>query len=192
MSSSSSFDSRPTYATILKHPQKSRMPLPPTEYSIIQTNSARFTANKRHVNGIDYFRLERNIVYALNNSQLLQCYSSDSANLCIFHMSNADISYLNSLTYQLVRLKDLRQGYVHYIRKSHDENNDALFFDYDRQTRIFNRMCIPIAKTDCIQVFEERVTLSINGLRIACDYHIYLDVSVYQVKVEEELDCIFE
>lgn len=115
-------------------------------------------------------------------------------------MQNEDIIYCNSLLYQLVRLKDIRHGYVHYLRKCIEEDNSALFFTVDQKTRVFNRSGIEIYKSDFLNVFEGRVALSIKGIYIVDSYHVYLDASVYQVKVEEEEDmkadashdCIFE
>ena len=55
-------------------------------------------------------------------------------------------------------------------------------------------------KSDFLGVIMGRVALSIQGIRVIDGYHIYLEVVVSQVKIEEEedvkmsasADCIFD
>jgi hypothetical protein len=69
----------------------------------------------------------------------------------------------------------------------------------DQKTSIFNRLCVRISKADYIRLFEGKVALSINGLVIHGGHQVYLDVTVYQIKIEAEDettlsasdDCIF-
>jgi len=104
---------------------------------------------------------------------------------------------LNSLLYQLIRLKNIQSGYVHYLN---EKSIAGEYISYDRDTRIFNRFRVAINKTDFISVFEGRIALIIKGLRVLQHQQIHLDVSVYQVKIEEEEDtkdtssamCIFD
>ena len=186
------------YTTIKK--RIDRLSVPPPDYTMIQTNSARFDGTKYFMDGHEVFRLEREIVYCLNNRDLIRCFASCQGTLCIFQMSIDDVIYLNSLFFQLVLLKDVKHGHVHYLRQVTDKNNSAEHFHYDRGTRVFNRIGQELYKSDFIKVFQGRVALSIKGIRVVDGYHIYLETYVYQVKIEEEEgmnlsasgDCIFD
>ena len=157
----------PAYATVLRHPQRSQKPpTPPGDYNIIRTNGARFERHRRHVNGVDYYRLERDIVFTLNNSQVLRCYAGGSRSICIFDLPEDDVMHLNSLTYQLVRLADLRKGHICYLPPNEDHPK---FIDIDRKTLFFNRYSQPIMKTDFIKTFRAKVALSIKGIRMTDD-----------------------
>jgi hypothetical protein len=178
----------------------SSFPKPPLNYSVVHTRSRiSFSNTNVTVNDSDFYQLERPIIARLNHGHLLKCYSSDSGWLCVYNIPKDDIKYINSLLYQLVRLKGLSFGDVHYLREGLVGEETMEYIGYDRQTRIFNRFSVAINKTDCINAFEGRVALSIKGLRVIDDCLIFLDVSVFQVKIEEEADtkdtsssdCIF-
>ena len=146
-----------------------------------------------------YFNLDRHIIYRLNKSQPLKCYSSDSGNICIFRIPKTGVSQLNAITYHLIKQANIHNGHVHYFCESNDDDHRSSFFAYDRKTRIFNRSKQPIMKTDFINTFHGRVALAIKGICVAGDLHICLNPVVYQVKVEQEDDigeiasneCIF-
>ena len=183
------------YATVLK--RSCHKPLiPPANYSIVQTNTARFDQKEYHINGDDFHRLERHVIYSMNSSQPMKCYASAYGSICIFTLPKDDIRYLNSLTYQLTHLANIQTGYVHYL---HDDDK-PVFFPYHRDTRLFNRLAQPITRADFINTFQGKVAITVKGIRISDDYHIYLDAYIHQVKVEEEddisetraYDCIFE
>ena len=145
---------------------------------------------------MEYFRLMRSILRIVNDQQQLRCYASGYGNLVIFQLPEKDVNYLNSLTYQLVRLANLRHGQVQYL-----ERGATAFFRYGRDTRIFNRYGEPIMKTEFINTFSGRVALQVKGLKVVADkQQIYLDTSVHQVKIdlEDELmespspECMFD
>ena len=169
---------------------------PPRDYHTIQVGSACFEKVKYHVNGCDFYKLERPIVYPLNNSQLLRCHASCNAVLFIFEMPPSDVIHLNSLLYQLVRLKDIYRGQVHYL---HGSSGKVECFPFDKHTRLFNRFGSAIGRSDYIGIFDGRVAVAVNGLRVLDDFHIFLDFSIYQIKIEEEeevcetpdYNCIF-
>lgn len=177
------------YATVNKKTNP-RHPLPPLDYKYIQTNTTKFDGSKYFVNGHEIFKLERDIVYCMNNRELLRCFATTQGTLCIFKMPLEDVNYLNSLTYQLVLLKNIKVGHVHYLRQP-GKNNAAEHVHYDRNTRVFNRCGIELWKSDFINCFRGRVALVIKGLRVIDDYHIYPEIYVYQVKIEEEEDTHF-
>lgn len=179
-------------------------PQPPSNYDrqAIILGAAYQRGNKYDSRGVQLHALQRDYTYALNSSQQLSCFSSSYGNLCVFCMPTKDIIYLNSLTYYLARLANLRHGHVHYLHDSTGENPRAEFFKYDRATRIFNRSNETIMKSDFINTFHGRVALRVKGLRVVDDYHIYLDTTVFQLKIDREDDvttdvdanneCIFQ
>jgi hypothetical protein len=183
-----------------KKKPSSRMTLPPSNYATIQTNSARFDGSKYFVNGHEVFHLEREIIFCLNNKDPIKCHGTTQGTLCVFELPIHDVIYLNSLLYQLALLKDFKCGHVHYLRQSIDKINSAEHYHYDRSTRVFNRYGQELMKSDFIGVIQGRVALSIQGIRVIDGYHIYLEVTVSQVKIEEEEDvkmsasgdCIFD
>ena len=170
------------------------MTLPPLNYTTIQTNSARFDRSKYFLNGHEVYRLEREIIFSLNNKDLVRCHGTTQGTLCVLEMPIHDVIYLNSLLYQLAQLKDFKCGHVHYLRQVTDKINSAEHFHYDRSTRVFNRYGQEFMKVIFL------VALSIQGIRVIDGYHIYLEVVVSQVKIEEEedvkmsasADCIFD
>jgi len=189
------------YSTVDKKKKpSSRMTLPPSNYTTIQTNSARFDRSKYFINGHEVYRLEREIIFTLNNKDLVRCHGTTQGTLCVFEMPIHDVIYLNSLLYQLAQLKDFKCGHVHYLRQVTDKINSAEHFHYDRSTRVFNRYGQELMKSDFLGVIMGRVALSIQGIRVIDGYHIYLEVVVSQVKIEEEedvkmsasADCIFD
>jgi hypothetical protein len=175
-------------------------PKPPINYKIINTKSAKFQKYGKHINESEYFPLERPILHRLNHGDLLRCFSSDSGWLCVYNIPKEDVRHINSLLYQLVRMKGLTLGDVHYIREGVTGEETAEYVSYDRNSRVFNRFSVAINKTDCINGFDGRVALTIKGLRVIDDHHIFLDARVHQVKIEEEDDtkdtpsdaCIFD
>ena len=193
---------QPLYKEVVKNGSALRRgrirqpPQPPPNYDqlAIIPSAAFERGQKFDRHGCEYYKLQRDFIYTLNTSQQLKCYSSSSyGNLCIFSMPSADSNYLNSITYQLVRLaaNPLRYGHVHYLYDSAgDYMSRAEFFKYDRETRIFNRSNEPIMKSDFINTFHGRVALRVKGLRVVDDYHIYLDATVFQVKIDREDDLM--
>lgn len=168
--------------------------IPPLNYRVIQTADAKFQRKSSLYDKMEHYRLVRSILNIVNDQQQLRCYASGYGNLVIFQLPDADVDYLNSLTYQLVRLANLRHGQVQYLQKG-----ATAFFPYDRETRIFNRYGEPVMKTDFINTFSGRVALQVKGLKVADKQQIYLDTSVHQVKIELEdemmespsPDCMF-
>lgn len=189
----------PIYTSVKKKISP-RHPLPPIDYKFIQTNTSRFDGSKYFVNGHEVFRLERDIIYCMNNRDLLRCFATTQGTLCIFKMPAEDVTYLNSLLYQLVLLKNIKIGHVHYLRQPTPKNSVTEQVHYDRYTRVFNRFSQELWKSDFVCSFRGRVALAIKGIRVIDDYHIYLEVYVHQVKIEEEEDrnfsgpgdCIFD
>ena len=177
------------YATVSKK-ISNRHPLPPADYKFIQTNTTKFDGSKYFMNGHEIFNLERAIIYCMNNRELLRCFATTQGTLCIFKMPIEDVNYINSLLYQLVLLKNIKVGHVHYLRQP-TKNTAAEHIHYDRYTRVFNRIGIELMKSDFISCFRGRVALAIKGLRVIDDYHIYPEIYVYQVKIEEEEDTNF-
>ena len=110
--------------------------LPPSNYITIQTNSARFNGSKYFVNGHEIFHLEREIIFCLNNKDLIRCHATTQGTLCVFEMPIHDVIYLNSLLYQLAQLKNVKCGHIHYLRQVTDKINSAGHFHYDRSTRV--------------------------------------------------------
>jgi hypothetical protein len=157
-------------------------PLPPHNYKIIQLDDARFEPKSN----ASTYRLIAPMLYFINGKQQLRCYVSGYGNLTVFQMPTVDIDYLNSLTYQLVRLANVRHGNIDYL--SHDGIN---FFPYDRDTRLFNKYGEPIMKTEFINTFSGRVALRILGLEYDDKFsRYYLKTSVCQVKIELEDDVL--
>lgn len=156
---------------------------------------------KYHVDGKTVYPLVRRVIYPLNSSNLVDCHHSYVGSLFLFHMDNKDIAHLNSLLFDLVRVKDIRGGMVHYIKEAHykDESNPQVI-TLDRKSRFFNRHGEAIDRCDFIDKCRARVSLAVDGLIVIDSYHIYLHVMVHQVKVEEDVDakitpcsdCIFE
>jgi hypothetical protein len=178
------------YATVNKK-LSPRHPLPPPDYKFIQTTTTKFDGSKFFMNGHEIFKLEREIIYCMNNRDLLRCFATTQGTLCIFKMPAEDVIYLNSLLYQLVLLKNIQVGHVHYLRQP-TKNSAAEHVHYDRNTRVFNRVGIELWKSDFISCFHGRVALAVKGVRVIDDYHIYPEMFVYQVKIEEEEDTTFD
>jgi hypothetical protein len=189
-----------TYATVIKK-KKPQFPAPPIDYKPVQLNSARFDTSSCTVDDVECYRLTQNIIYPLSNADLLKCFCNSHGLLCIFKLPDDDVTTLNSLIYELVQLKGISNAHVHYLRHPNDKNNNAEFIRYDRNTRIFNREGKEVFKSDFINVFHGRVALAIKGLRVMDDVHIFAELSVHQVKIEEEevlhkqgspSDCMFD
>ena len=104
------------YATVSKK-ISNRHPLPPADYKFIQTNTTKFDGSKYFMNGHEIFNLVRAIIYCMNNRELLRCFATTQGTLCIFKIPIEDVNYLNSLLYQLVLLKNIKVGHVHYLRQ---------------------------------------------------------------------------
>jgi len=59
----------------------------PPNYKIVKFNKhAKFVSGIIHIDESDFFRLERPIIYQLNDGEMLKAYSSDSGWLCVYHM----------------------------------------------------------------------------------------------------------
>ena len=155
--------------------------IPPPNYRVIQTGDAKFHHKNSQYDKMEHYRLVRSILNIVNDQQQLQCYASGYGNLVIFQLPDKDVDYLNSLTYQLVRLANLRHGQVQYLQK-----DATAFFPHDRDTRIFNHYGEPVMKTEFINTFSGRVALQVKGLKVADKQQIYLETSVHQVKIDLE------
>lgn len=158
------------------------------DYKTIRLGSnVKFDSNCKYIeNGSEYYKLQRPIIYALNEGQLLRCYSNAGGLLYIFDLPKDDTVHLNSLLYQLVRMKDIRNGFIQYLKHPTAETCECLC--YDSETRVFNQLgkCIP--RSSFLTHFTGRIALAIYGLQVIGGYHIYLENTVYQVKIEEEED----
>lgn len=187
------------YSTAQKK-KKPRFPMPPSEFCPVQLNTLKFKEDQYHINESECFQLEREVIYPLNNKNLLKCFCNSYGVLSIFEIPFHDVIYLNSLLYQLVLLKGFSYGHMHYLRKPNDKNNTAEFIPYDRNTRVFNRYGQHLNKSDFICMFHARVAVAIRGLRLVDGFHIYPELSVYQMKIEDEepslnstaIGCIFD
>lgn len=178
------------YAMVVKHPQRARFPAPPPNFKSVTLNNSRFEHYAKYrIDDNTYYPLERKIIFPLNNEDALKCHCTYSGLIFIFHMSNQDAAHINSLLYQLVRLKGLNRGLVHYISEHALHSKNPQVFRFDKDTRLFNRFGQSMSRCDYIDVFEGRVALSINGLLAVDDLHIYLDLSVHQVKIDQDLDA---
>lgn len=194
-----------TSSSIYQCPLRYRIPAPPPDLKIIKLDNVTFDHYTTvRINDQLYHNLVQKIIYPLNNGLLndtngLKCHCTLSGVLFVSNMWREDIIHLNSLLYALVRLKGIKSGVIHYLSQCNDLDSVPMAFHFDRGTRMFNRYGQSISRCDFIDVFEGRVALSINGLRVIDDFQVFLDVTVHQVKMEEDFtanltpdsQCIF-
>jgi hypothetical protein len=179
------------------HPQKKMLEEldPPLDLTLQLPNKTRFTDNYVEVNHVRYYRLSRNIIFILNEGKPFKAHAAaDNGALYVYELCIDDMKYFNSMLYHLIRLKDLRIGYPHYY---FPKGLCTFAFAYDRETKMYNALNIPISKCGFIDRFNGRVALKIVGLCVHDKYHIYLDVRVHQIKVDEEdvkttTECMFD
>lgn len=179
------------YAVAVRHPQRSRVPTPPPNYKSLDLSNVRFEYYAKYrIDDNGYFPLERKIIFPMNDGEVIKCHCTYSGMIFIFHMSSHDVSQLNSLLYQLVRLKGLNHGLVHYLsERSAGSNRNPVVFHFDKDTRMFNAAGQSVSRCDYIDVFKGRVALAIKGLFVVDDSHIYLDLCVHQVKIDQDVDA---
>lgn len=167
------------------------LPRPPRNYEPVAAENLRFDSYaKYNIDGNDIYPLERRLVYPLNASKMVECHHSAIGFLFLFHINNKDIAYLNSLLFDLARMKGIRTGLIHYIKETNsaDESNPQVIM-MDRKTRFFNRHSQSIDRCDFIDKCQARVALAIDGLYVIDSYHVYLYVTVHQMKVEHDMDA---
>jgi len=181
--------------------RRTSLPKPPKDYFVIHQPSINYQTTLQHLEGAQYHMLQQDIVYQVNQGQNLKCYGCSLGFICILHLPNTDVKYLNSLTYQMLCMAGIKEGRAHYLRLSYgNDDHSSEYYPLVRTSRIFNHRGQPIMKTDFLKTFRAKVALAIKGIRVIDDYHIYLNAVIYQVKVMEEddvtndtpsSDCIF-
>jgi len=183
-----------------KSNRKLGFPKPPKDYynGPILENRVDFAPTKHyHYNNEEYLALENDFILQLNDSEPTKCHTSSNGLLWVDNLSKWDIRYLNSILYRLVGIAKLRDVRLHYYKSCDDVDGD--FFPIDRESKFFNKSKQLLMKSDFIKSFQGRVALSIKGLRVTDNYHVFLLIYVYQVLVEFEddilaetvVDCIF-
>ena len=167
---------RNKYFPLLPHDYKPAAP-------VVTKSPLKFTNSIYRTNDVEFVRLEEPIIYRLNEGNLLKCFASDSGWFAIFNMPNKDVTYLNSLLFDMVSARQITTGRIHYLAKGGEHTE---YVGLDRRSRIFNRICLPINKTDYIGEFSGNVAIYINGILILSQHEIFIDASVYQVRIEQE------
>ena len=175
-----------------KNAKRNRIPKPPVDFKPLLLRLGSFDGALHCIDGVRFHTLEKEHVLTLNDGNILPCYGNSHGYICILKMTNSDIIYLNSLTYQLVEQQQgLTSGHIHYLRHSYGlDDYSSEFFAIDRDTKVFNAMAIPIMKTSIVRSFQGKVAIAVKGLRVVDDFHIYLNAVIRQVKVEQEDDVI--
>ena len=138
------------------HPQKKMLEEldPPINLEHQLPNKTRFDDNYVEVNHARYYRLQRNIIFILNEGKPFRAHAAaDNGALYVYELRVSDMEYLNSMLYHLVRLKDLRNGYPHYY---FPKGRCTYGFVYDRETKMYNALNIPISKSGFIDRFNRR------------------------------------
>ena len=181
-------------------------PQPPRNYKMVDnlTETARFLRYCVSYTCEDIaYPLERRIIFKVNSGDLVDFHCTASRHLMLYHMNSNDIAYLNSLLYDLIVKKGgLDCGMAHYLSESsatQDFTNPQVF-PFDAKTRLFNRFSESIDRCDYIHTCKGRVALAISGIAMLGERHMALATSIYQAKVEEDLDakhtpnadCIFD
>lgn len=192
MKKSPTTSSRSSKSRVYTHPERTRVPTPPPNYKPVNLNNSTHFEHyaKYRIDDNTYYPLSRKIIFPLNEGEVLKCHCTYSGMIFIFHMSSNDVVQLNSLLYQLVRLKALNQGMVHYIsERSPGAKRNPVVFHFDKDTRVFNGAGQSVSRCDYIDVFKGRVALTIKGLFVVDDSHIYLDLCVHQVKIDQDVDA---
>lgn len=191
-------------------PFAKQLPQPPRNYKKVDNlaESARFLNQSVSYSCEDIgYPLERRIIFKVNSGDLVDFHCTTSRHLILYHMNSSDIAYLNSLLYDLIMKKKmedggLNHGVVHYLSESsstQDFSNPQVF-PFDTKTRLFNRFSESIDRCDYIHNCKGRLALAISGIAMLDERHMALMASVYQAKIEEDMDakhtpnadCIFD
>jgi len=174
--------------------RKLGIPNPPKDYynGPILENRVEFSSTKHyHFNNEEYLVLETDFKLQLCNGDPIKCHTSSCGMLWVEILQKCDIRYLNAILYRLTGAAKLRDVRLHYYKTNADEP-DGDFFPIDRESKFFNKSRQILQKSDFIKSFQGRVAISIKGLRVCDNYHVFLLISIFQVLVENEDDILTE
>ena len=168
------------------------IPRPPRDFTPVQIDNLSFSTDKHFINNFQYYNLKKEIIYTLNNGDILPCYGNSCGVICVMDIPLLDIRYLNSLAYSLIQMANITNGFVHYMRMHPDDDaaTTSEFFPMDQKSKIFNSLGQPILRTNMIKTFRGHVAVGIRGLRLLDKFNISIDAFIYQIKIMEEDDVI--
>lgn len=109
------------------------------------------------------------LIYALNKSELVQCYLTDIPTLGLWSMSDDDVVNINSIIFDLAKTRNL-YGQVSYFNFSHRHHHHHHHIKIDRYTIIANALGKKVSRRsrsvfkNSIQDVEAHVLVKISGI----------------------------